>query len=197
MEDISLLTKHRKADAIQSVMEGCGFSLRTIDSFDTDQLGTFTGEQARLQNQLDTALHKAQLGAQLGNTRYGLGSEGSFGPDPFIGMTPWNAEVLAWWDSIKQHAVYAIMQGPETNYHQKHVRSMDEVAELMSRFKFPNHGLIVGKPGDRYFNKEIDSEESMLTILSPLLRQSPVWIETDMRAHRNPTRMSMIKPIPF
>ena len=194
MERISLLTKHDKSSAIQPALTSCDFLVNTIDHYDTDQLGTFTNEQKRIKSQQDTALYKAQLGAQLGNTRYGLGSEGSFGPDPFLGMTPWNIEVLAWWDATEQHAVYAVMQGPETNYAQKSVRYVSEALQFLGRSKFPAHGVIVGKPGESCFNKDIDDTAKMEALLQNSLQHgAQVWLETDMRAHRNPTRMRMIE----
>ena len=192
MDNITLLTKHHKAAVLETALAESGFTLTTIDAFDTDQLGTFTGEQQRIKSQLNTALQKAQLGAQLGNTRYGLGSEGSFGPDPFIGMMPWNIEVLAWWDAQTEHAVYAMIQGPETNYSQKSVSSIDEAKQFLAQVKFPEHGIIIGTNNDSYFNKDVQTLEMALEILQPLLAVAPVWLETDMRAYRNPTRMRMI-----
>ena len=193
MEKITLLTKHRKAAAIYAALANCGFKICTVDSFNTDQLGTFTGERSRSESLRDTALHKAKLAAQLGNTRYGLGSVGSFGLDPLIGMTAWNTEVLACWDAVEQHAVYAQTNGPETNYSQKYVHAMDDALQFMSQCKFPSHGIIVGKPGESDFYKNVNTVEEMTELLALLLPQSGVWLETDMRAHRNPTRMRMIE----
>ncbi len=193
MEKITLLTKHRKAAALCSALSGCGFKLCSETGFDTDQLSTFSGARSGATSLRGTALQKAKLGAELGNTRYGLGSEGSFGLDPFIELTPWNTEVLAWWDRVEQYAVYAFVQGPETNFNRKFVDSVEEAERFVTQCKFPAHGVIIGKPGEVDYYQDLANTEQMKDMLVRLLPQSAVWLETDMRAHRNPTRMRMIE----
>ncbi len=193
MADIFLLTKHSKAAAVADALDLAGYRVVTIDDFDTDTLGTFTGEIARKGTQLDAAFAKAKKATELSGGRFGLGSEGSFGPDPYLGMTGWGIEVLAWWDAETQFGVHAVVQGPETNYAQLSAPDLSSALAFATRVSFPTHGVIVGKPGDPWFAKELGSiavlEQSIVTALAA----GPVWLETDMRAHRNPTRMAMIR----
>ena len=69
-----------------------------MSGFDTDLLGTFTRETARGGSQLDAARRKARKGMELSGLDAGLASEGSFGPDPFAEMVPWNVALIAWLD---------------------------------------------------------------------------------------------------
>lgn len=61
-----------------------------------------------------------------------------------------------------------------------------------ARVGFPAHGLIVGRPGQAGFDKSIDSEAALVRAVEAGLQAGPVHVETDMRAHRNPTRMQVI-----
>ena len=85
MTEIALLTKHHKQFAVSPALAKAGYEVRTISSFDTDLMGSFTREIPRISSQLDTALAKAKLATKLGRCRFGLGSEGSFGADPYLG----------------------------------------------------------------------------------------------------------------
>ena len=59
MPDIVLLTCHGKAAAIAPPLATVGGQLRSETSYDTDQLGTFSGEIARSGSQRDAARQKA------------------------------------------------------------------------------------------------------------------------------------------
>lgn len=124
--------------------------------------------------------------------RYGLGSEGSFGPDPYLGVTPWGMEVMAWWDQSAARSIHAMVQGPQTNYAQCLATDLNAGLNFASQSGYPSHGLILGRPFEPWFNKEIRDLSSLEQALVDGLRHGPVWLETDMRAHRNPTRMAMI-----
>jgi hypothetical protein len=192
MNRLALLTQHGKALAMAPALERAGFALMTVDGFDTDTLGTFTGETARRGSQLDAATAKARKACELTGERYGLGSEGSFGPDPYVGITPWNVELLVWWDAMEERAVHAVEQGGATNYAQCTISSWPEAQAFALQVQFPSHGIIVGKPEEAYFWKNIAHPLELQIKVNEGLAQGPVWLETDMRAHRNPIRMAMI-----
>lgn len=192
MKRLALLTQHEKAVALSPALERSGFSLFTVDGFDTDTLGTFTGETQRRGSQLDAATAKARKACELTGERYGLGSEGSFGPDPQLGIMPWNIELLVWWDAVEGRAVQAMVQGGATNYDQRTVSSWQEAQAFAAQVQFPSHGIIVGQPSDAYFLKDGTDGLAWQTRVNEALAQGPVWLDTDMRAHRNPSRMAMI-----
>ena len=92
---IALLTQHGKEKVIAPVLEpALGCQVVRVEGFDTDSLGTFIRDMARVGSQLDAARRKAQVGMELSGCPVGLASEGSFGPDPFTGMFSWNIELL-------------------------------------------------------------------------------------------------------
>jgi hypothetical protein len=190
---LALLTQHGKLEAVRGPLEAAGFAVFLQGGFDTDKLGTFTGEIARHGSQLDAALAKARKAAELSGARFGLGSEGSFGPDPHIGMSAWGCEVLAWWDAALGCGVHAVEQGLQTNFVQTLAHSLEEARAFASEVGFPAHGVIVGKPGTLFFTKELPPQaDAFEDAVSQALAYGPAWLETDMRAHRNPTRMAMI-----
>ncbi len=192
MNRLALLTQHDKARAIGPALERADFSLVTVHGFDTDILGTFTGETARRGNQLDAATAKARKACELSGQRYGLGSEGSFGPDPYAGITSWALELLVWWDAEEGRAVQALVQGGATNYAQCTVSNWQEAQAFASMVQFPSHGIIVGKPGEAYFSKDVDDPQELQARVKEGLAIGSLWLETNMRAHRNPTRMAII-----
>jgi len=109
---VALLTQHGKEQVISPVLEsGLGCRVELVTGFDTDLLGTFTGEARRPGTQLDAARRKARKGMELSGAGLGIASEGSFGPDPFTGMMPWNVELLVWIDEELGIEVHGIARG--------------------------------------------------------------------------------------
>ncbi len=192
MNPIAFLTQHDKARAIGPALVGAGFEVVTVDGFDTDSFGTFTGETARPGSQLEAATAKARKACEISGERFGLGSEGSFGSDPYIGVSPWARELLVLWDAQDGRAVSALVQGAATNYANCIVSSLHEARAFAVQVQFPSHGIIVGRPGETHFSKDIADLQMLQARADDGLVTGPVWLETDMRAHRNPTRMAMI-----
>lgn len=84
---VALLTQHGKEAVLGEVLgEALACKVERIEGFDTDTLGTFTRDIARVGNQLEAARRKARIGMQLSGLPIGLASEGSFGPDPVTYM---------------------------------------------------------------------------------------------------------------
>jgi len=75
-----------------------GLRLRVPPDLDTDALGTFTGEVARVGTPLEVARRKARLGMEAMGLPLGLASEGSFGPHPTIPFLPADHELLLFVD---------------------------------------------------------------------------------------------------
>jgi len=188
----ALLTCHGKEVALSDPLAKIGYAIFTFSQFDTDSLGTFTREIAREGTMLDAAKRKAHLACSLTGARFGIGSEGSFGSDPWIGMTSWGREILVWYDKKRGLEVSAFVQGSETNYASKRVNTMDDALVFAAKIGFPEHGIIVGSPGEVVFNKSCNDAAELTTCVLEALQHGPVDLSTDMRAHRNPTRMLMI-----
>lgn len=193
VEALALLTQHGKAQALTGLAERLGLPLLHTDAYDTDQLGTFTGDVPRRGPPIEAALAKARLATELTGARYGLGSEGSFGPDPGVGCTAWGLEIVVWFDRATGRHVHAAAQGPQTNYRQQEALRLDEVLSFAEAVGFPSHGVIVGRPGQAWFDKFVADLDTLRQRAAQGLAHGAVWLETDMRAHRNPTRMAMIR----
>lgn len=192
--EIAFLTCHQKEAVVAPILEKQGYTIRVETSFDTDALGTFTGETPRTLTQVQAALKKAQLATELTSCRFGLGSEGSFGPHPQVYLLPWNLEVLALWDRLEEHAVYAILGTSDTNFATEKVSSLDSALAFAEKSGFPSHALILGTPADSFFAKGIGNSAEFQERVQAALKVSPsVWLETDMRAHMNPSRMRSIQ----
>ncbi len=174
-----------------------GCRVEHIVGYDTDLLGTFTRDISRVGTQLEAARNKARIGIELSGLPLGLASEGSFGHDPYVGMFSWNVELLVWIDVERNLEVVGIAQG-NTNF--SHLLAADwETAEAFARqSKFPEHYLVLRPEGehDPRIRKGIATWPELEVTFTRMLEQSAntmVLLETDMRAHTNPTRMENIR----
>jgi hypothetical protein len=186
---IALATMHGKAEALAPAFATLGVSLAVPEDIDTDALGTFSGEIARLQPPQETAI--AATGLPLG-----LATEGSFGPDPLIGFVPMHRELAVLVDDLHGQVVCEWWNTHETNFANRVVGSTSELDEVqLVRWGFPAHALIVrGEPSGPVF-KSLRDRSRLDDAIAVCIAASPsrrVRIETDMRAHLNPTRMRQI-----
>lgn len=195
---IVFLTKHGKEEVIKPILEletGCELIIES--RFDTDSLGTFSREMKRPKSQLDTAKMKIEKGMELTNTDIGIASEGSFGSHP-IAPVPWNVELVLLYDKKEKFELYGVHESSDTNFSHKIVKNYDEVLMFAKKIGFPEHFLIL-RPDNEYSKniiKDINSYEKLkeaYSICTELSEDGEVFIETDMRAHANPTRMNNIK----
>ena len=195
---IVLLTKHGKERAIKPLLEEeTGCELVVESRYDTDRLGTFSREIKRPKSQLDTARMKIEKGMKLAQTDIGIASEGSFGSHPFAPV-PWNVELVLLIDRKDNLEIFGIYEGAKTNVGHLKTDSYESALKFAGQIGFPEHMLIL-RPDDEYAKniiKDIDSGDKLKEAFHQCLaksRSGSVFIETDMRAHANPTRMSNIE----
>lgn len=112
MLEAALLTKHHKLALIAPALATAGIQVRSTDAFDTDTLGSFSGETPRLQTPLECARTKARLAAELTGLPIGIGSEGSFGGGPYAGLVNWDDELLLLLDTRTGQEIIAFAAGP-------------------------------------------------------------------------------------
>ena len=194
---VALLTQHGKERVIAPVLEpGLGCSVELVSGFDTDLLGTFTRERPRVGTQLEAARRKARKGMELSGATLGMASEGSFGPDPFTGMFPWNVELLVWIDDALELEVVGIAQGAARS---GHVQSGDwqSVADFAAREGFPDYQLVLRPDGPEHpcIDKDIADWTRLRASFDAALAQSSsgqVFVEVDVRAFANPGRLERI-----
>jgi hypothetical protein len=195
---IALLTQHGKERVIAPVLElALGCRVERVAGYDTDQLGTFTRDVPRAGTQIEAARKKVRIGMKLAGLPLGLASEGSFGPDPFTGMFPWNVELLVWIDDERELEVVGMAQGKATF---SHLLTADwAAAESFARQSgFPEHHLVLRPDGedDPRIRKGIAAWAELEAAFVWARHQSVsgrVFLETDVRADANPMRMENIR----
>lgn len=195
----AIATIHHKNLAIEPVLKKyLGLNLSTVSVFDTDTLGTFTGEIPRKLDMLETVRVKAKQAIIHSDSFIGIGSEGSFGPHPYIPFFSSGFEVLLLLDSLNNHEI-VISHRFNTNYDNLIAKSSDDISSFLNKIGFPEHAVII-KPEepkmDNHIIKGINNYDKLIKDMSLMSLQSQtgrVFIQTDMRAHLNPTRMNSLR----
>lgn len=194
----SLATMHGKELVIAPYFsKKLGMTL-TVPLIDTDSLGTFSGERERQDSMLHTAIKKARLGMIQENTAFGIASEGSFGPHPELFFVYAGMEVLTFVDDYRGIVVTEHVITTKTNFAHVALTEKDIQDSFLKKVKFPTHGLIV-RADRRDDNKLIfkgildyDELKNKIALCFENTINGIVYVETDMRAHMNPTRMQSI-----
>ena len=109
---VALLTKHGKAAVIAPVLAELDLTVVHSEDFDTDTLGTFSGEVERTLSPLECARTKAKLACKFTGLDIGLGSEGSFGGGPLPGLLNWDSELLVLHHAANDFEIVAQAAGP-------------------------------------------------------------------------------------
>jgi len=193
----ALATMHGKEKVIAPLLNGVGVTIVVPEGLNTDAFGTFTRDIDRVGNQLEAARTKAHAALALSGLDLAIASEGSFGADPQIPFIQSNLELVLLVDTKNNLEIRGHYRSTETNMNGSHVSTFEEARDLAEKWDFPNHGVIVRKSenGKRHIYKNIlthtDLEQRVVKLLKRLFTRK-VYIETDMRAHRNPTRMQNI-----
>ena len=197
-----LATMHRKEEVIAPVLES-RLGLRTIvpPRFDTDRFGTFTREVRRKGSQLDAARAKIAAGFDVvPEATVGIASEGSFGPHPSFPVAALGRELVLLIDRDTGFELAGHDATPETNFGNRVVTRVEEAIEFAFRGGFPQHGVIIMAFADAAPNpalglfKNIGGEPELVAAVGTLVgRFGSAFIEADMRASWNPTRMRSIE----
>lgn len=199
--DAWLVTRHGKVAAFRPVLDAeLGLAVRTLDSVDTDAFGAFSREIERRGTALDAARAKIAAGAEaIPEARILLASEGSFGPHPHIPFLALGDELVLLVDRVTGLEVTGRDVGPGTNFAHRLVNSEAEALEFAYSCGFPGHGVIIlgahdGRPAPHLFAVKTAATPEALRIATAeaLGAFGAAWLESDMRAHRNPTRMAAI-----
>jgi len=195
---IGLLTQHGKERVISPELDrALGCRVERVGGYDTDLMGTFTRDVPRAGTQLQAARTKARIGMELSGLPLGLASEGSFGPDPVTGMIPWNIELLILVDDELDLELIGVAQA-ETNFSHLRTKTWDKAKMFARKSGFPAHQMVVRPTGEDAprIRKGIASWQELVAAFAEAQVQSGsgrVLLETDVRAHANPTRMENIR----
>ncbi len=187
---------HGKEKVIAPLLEELGVNVVLPPNLNTDSLGTFTGEIERTNNPLETAKQKCLQAIQLTDCSLAIANEGSFGPHPQYYFLPADEEILVLLDTKNNLEIKTSFISTETNFAAKTCFNMQEVMEFAQQVFFPSHGLIV-MPSEKNFApiyKGITREKILQKHVTEILNtHQQVFVQTDMRAMHNPTRMKVIE----
>jgi hypothetical protein len=208
---LCLTTRHGKNKALtRPFAAGLGLQLQ-VSACDTDQLGTFSGEIARRDDALQTCRCKALLCLEASGLSLGLASEASFGPHPAAAMLAAGHELLLFVDRDRGLEVIEQRLELRTNYSQRRLGRNDDPSGWLKQVGFPRHAVIArpatpapetidAAAADALLIKGISTRQVLEQALQRCRAADPdgaVWLETDMRAHLNPTRMASIRRLGF
>jgi hypothetical protein len=185
----ALATQHGKERAIAPPFAArTGLAITVPGGIDTDSLGTFTGETPRPGSMRETARRKARLGMEAAGLPIGIASEGSFGPHPVVPFLAAGRELMILIDDVHGIEVVEESVSTHTNFAALELEPDADVAGFLARVGFPAHAVVL-RWGERVI-KGIDTRAELDSLLS--LCTGNARLETDMRAHVNPTRMTEI-----
>ena len=194
-----IATKHKKETVIAPIFEKeLGVICVIPNNFDTDILGTFTGEIERKESSLATARTKCLLAMDLENCDLGIASEGSFGPYPFIFLAHADEEILIFIDKKNNLEIIVRELSLDTNFNATTIESFQNLVNLVKSAGFPEHAIILKNDKKEVTSivKGIQSWELLEVSYNKLsANNSQVVAETDMRAMFNPTRMKVIEQV--
>lgn len=136
----------------------------------------------------------------LATPRPALASEGSFGPHPSIPFAPLAREIVVLADRARGLELIGHYASLQTNFNHVIVSDVAAALAFADRVQFPSHGVIVMGCEDRQpvparaLIKDIRSTADFKDAVERVFGlYGAAFVETDMRAHRNPTRMRGIK----
>jgi hypothetical protein len=197
-----LATKHRKEQVLGPPLQATvGLELFVPDQMDTDLFGTFSGEITRQGTPREVGLRKARLGMKISGLTLGLASEGSFGPHPQLLFVPVDHELLVFVDRERNIEVVEEILSLHTNYAQTDVKNVDSLKDFLARVQFPSHGLIVKpnsglQPGLLFKGiTDFAALQNAIDRCASASRDGLAHVETDMRAHMNPTRQQVLQEV--
>ncbi len=196
-----IATKHKKEQVIAPLLEKeLDVKCYVLDDFDTDLLGTFSGEIERTDDPITTVRKKCLMAMQLADADLAIANEGSFGPHPDMFFVSADDEFLIFIDKTNQLEVIVREIITNTNFFGSEIKTETELLEFTNKAQFPSHGLIIRKTKEDFTDqvKGIIDWGKLHDEFNRFMNQyGSVYIETDMRAMFNPTRMKVIEKATF
>ncbi|MFN5423473.1 MAG: DUF6671 family protein [bacterium] len=191
-----IATMHGKNKVIAPIMEqGLGVKPYTPSDFNTDTLGTFTGEIERKDDPVTTLRKKCLWAMEMYQIDLGIASEGSFGPHPLLFGVHADEEWVMMIDKMNDLEIIERQLSIETNFSGNEIKSEQALRSFADKAFFPSHRLVVRneKNGNKKIIKGIGEWEELLSSYHDVSKTfGSAFVETDMRAMFNPSRMNVI-----
>ncbi|HRG59904.1 MAG TPA: hypothetical protein PK323_13190 [Bacteroidia bacterium] len=197
--NLVIATKHQKEAVIAPLFEK-EFGVKCIvpANINTDLLGTFSGEIERENDALTTIRTKCLMGMNMLQCDLGIASEGSFGMHPSAFFLPANNELMMFIDSKNNLEITASVLSTETNFNAREIHTLIELDEFCEQTMFPEHALILKDKKDNFsrLEKDLNTYEKLVPMFEEFVKlYGKAYVETDMRAMYNPSRMKVIAQV--
>jgi hypothetical protein len=200
-ERIALATIHNKDRAIAPPFRRLlGAEIVVAGGIDTDTLGTFSGDIPRPGPLVETCLAKAEMAFQASDADCALASEGSYGPIDRVPLGPAGVEIMAFVDRRRGVRIVETLTTHRTNWRLWRFRPGDPAVRAAAKaIGFPEFGLFVMRNTD--FSepmKDLATIDQVVAAVDREARRSDdgqALLISDMRAHRNLTRMKVLRAL--
>ena len=198
---LGLATMHGKERAIAPPFRRViGAEVVVAPNLDTDELGTFSGEVPRPDALVETALLKAEMVFRGSDVDCALASEGSYGPIDRVPLNPGGVEILAFIDRKRGIRLIETLTTHRTNWRLQRFEAGDPERLLaLKGMGFPEFGVFVGCNSDMSHPvKGLKTVDEVIAAMDREARRSEdglAVLYSDMRAHRNPTRMKVLRAL--
>ena len=198
---IALATIHGKDRAIAAPFwRVLRAEVVVAEQLDTDALGTFSGEIPRPAPLVETCLQKAELAFSSLDVDCAIASEGSYGPINAVPLVPSGVEIMAFVDRRRGVRLIETLATHRTNWRLYRFKAGDPTIPAgLKEIGFPRFGAFVMRNSD--FNgahKELSTVEQAIDAVNREAKRSADGLAlmiSDMRAHRNPTRMRVLRAL--
>jgi hypothetical protein len=194
-----IVTQHQKEKVIAPILEkSLGLKCIVSTNINTDTFGTFSGEINRKDEAIVTLRNKCLTGINNSEFDLAVASEGSFGPHPSLFFVPANEEYMILIDQKNDLEIVVKDLSLETNYNGQYINNLNDLYEFAEASKFPNHALILKNSKDDFSDISkgiLDYDYLKEKFESLILKYGQAFVETDMRAMYNPSRMLIIEKV--
>ena len=197
-----LASMHGKEAVIAPLLhKALGLHVEVCTGLDTDQFGTFSGDIPRQGTAYESAQAKIAAAFKLHPSAHiAIASEGSFAPLPAMPYLTRAQELVLLQDQRTGLEVTGLDVRLDAHFGSLISDDMESLMTFATTKLFPSHGMIViaaqnGRCApELWLDKTIATQEDLVRSLHTALKLSgQAMIQTDQRAHRNPTRMKAIE----
>jgi hypothetical protein len=198
---IGLATIHAKERAIAPpFLRLLEANVVVAPKVDTDVLGTFSGEIPRTDELTFTAVIKAEMAFTTMDIDCAIASEGSYGPIDRVPLNAGGVEIMAFVDRKRGVKIVETLVTHRTNWRMWRFKAGDPLVPVAAKaMGFPAYGVFVMKNSD--YSEPVKGLETIDEIIAAVDREARrsddglALMIADMRAHRNPTRMKVLRAL--
>ena len=198
-ERIGLATMHAKERAIAPPFRRLlGAEIVVAPDLDTDVLGTFSGEVPRPDALVETCALKAELAFNSLDIDCAVANEGSYGPIERVPLVPSGIEIMAFVDRKRGIKIIEVLHTHRTSWRLMRFKAGDPgIPKAVKALGFPRYGVFVVCSSD--WSQPIKGLSKLDDVVSAMNQEASrsadglAVLYSDMRAHRNPTRMRVLR----